>query len=411
MTALRVSAGTRCFAALACAFLLLAAPAGAVVHAQEPTDREIAESQRRLNQIRQERTQLREEMTRIRSRVTDLSSEVGNLERQVGAAAEAVEELEFQLAQRERQIRENTVALLHTRDRLAERRAVLHRRLRDIYKRGPLQTAQVLLAAESFSDLLNRYRYLFIVARHDRTLAEEVAGIEAELVARERALRSNVMQVDRVRRERSEERDQLAVLQAQQRQALTSIRSRESATAARIAQLERDEASLTELVADLERRRREAEAAAAGPAAAALPAGAATLGPALRGTLAWPVDGRIVYPFGRDVQPNGTVVRWNGVGIAAPAGTPVRAVAGGTVVLAGPFEGYGPTVALSHGGGYYTLYLYLRELNVREGGEVTEGQTIGTVGGERTAEGARLEFQVRVPGGQAVDPLEWLRRR
>jgi hypothetical protein len=36
---------------------------------------------------------------------------------------------------------------------------------------------------------------------------------------------------------------------------------------------------------------------------------------------------------------------------------------------------------------------------------------VGTVGGERTAEGAHMEFQIRVPGGQAVDPVTWLRRR
>src|SRR5690606_23220796 len=129
------------------------------------------------------------------------------------------------------------------------------------------------------------------------------------------------------------------------------------------------------------------------------------------GTLAWPVEGRVLYPFGRQTQPNGTVLRWNGIGIAAPEGTSVRAVEAGTAVLAGPFEGYGPTVVVSHGGGHYTLYLYLREISVREGDPVERGQVVGTVGGARTPEGPHIEFQIRTPGGEAVDPLTWLRRR
>ncbi|MDB4949557.1 MAG: Peptidase, partial [Gemmatimonadetes bacterium] len=144
------------------------------------------------------------------------------------------------------------------------------------------------------------------------------------------------------------------------------------------------------------------------PTVAAGPA-TPTLGPADLGTLGWPVGGRVVYRFGRAVQPNGTVIRWNGIGIGAAAGTPVRAVEAGTVVLAAPFEGYGPTVVVSHGGGYYSLYLYLRDVAVREGQSVTKGQTVGAVGGESTPEGAHIEFQIRTPGGQAVDPLGWLR--
>ena len=85
------------------------------------------------------------------------------------------------------------------------------------------------------------------------------------------------------------------------------------------------------------------------------------------------------------------------------------------MVLAGPFEGYGPTVVLSHGDGFYTLYLYLEEIGVVEGRDVTAGQVVGTVGGAATPEGPHLEFQIRTPvnGGtpQAQDPLQWLRPR
>ncbi|MEX2570280.1 MAG: peptidoglycan DD-metalloendopeptidase family protein [Gemmatimonadota bacterium] len=397
------------------ALTLLASQALAQVPGEPlPTEQEISESQQRLEQIRRERAELRAEMTRIRARVSDLSSEVTNIGRQTEASSELLEELDFQIAQREEQITANTTQLLITRDQLAERRAVLHRRLRDIYKRGSLQTLEVLLTAESFSDLINRYKYLYLVAHHDRQLAEEVARLESQLVGRERALRTNLTQLETVRRERSLEFGQLSSLQDQQSLALTNVQSRERTTAERIEQLERDEARLGELLATLESRRRAAEAAAAGAATTVDPGAApaaATITSSSMGSLAWPVEGPVVYRFGRAPQPNGTVVRWNGVGIGAPAGAAVRSVEGGTVVLAGPFEGYGPTVVLSHGGGFYTLYLYLRDIGVREGESVGRGQVLGSVGGESTSEGPHIEFQIRAPGGQAVDPIAWLQRR
>jgi murein hydrolase activator len=164
---------------------------------------------------------------------------------------------------------------------------------------------------------------------------------------------------------------------------------------------------------ELEERRREAERrrTLAGASAAA----PSSLSGVDAGSLDWPVEGEILYRFGRERRPNGTVLRWNGVGIRAPTGTPVHAVRGGAVVLAGPFEGYGPTVVVSHGEGFYTLYLYLEEIGVVEGREVRSGQVVGTVGGSDTPEGPHIEFQIRAPvdgrSPQAMDPLQWLKPR
>ena len=133
------------------------------------------------------------------------------------------------------------------------------------------------------------------------------------------------------------------------------------------------------------------------------------------GSLEWPLDGDLIYRFGREQRPNGLVLNWNGVGIAGLPGSPVHAARKGLIVLAGPFEGYGPSVVLSHGNGFYSLYLYLEEIRVAEGRSIDVGHVIGTVGGTDTAQGPHIEFQVRAPidGGvpEAQDPLEWLKPR
>lgn len=385
-----------------CVAAALARPAGAF--AQEAGAQELVESQKRLEQIRREREQLREEMEGIRSRVHDISSELRLLDREVSNSAEAIAELDFQLAQHQARIEQTVQDLDATRRHLEHRKSVLQLRLRQIYKRGPLHTVQVLLTADSFSDLLNRYKYLFLIARHDQQLVRDVATLESQLVARERLLVQSMDALRGTQEERASIYQELSGLQARQKRALSSARQKERATSQRITQLERDERRLTSLVASLDAARRAAERRTSTPTVS-------TLDAAVPGSLAWPVNGRLLYRFGRQTQPNGTVLRWNGIGIGARAGTVVRAVESGTVVMAGPFEGYGPSVVISHGGGYYSLYLYLRDVTVREGAKVTRDQAVGSVGGEATPEGAHIEFQIRAPGGEAVDPLAWLRSR
>lgn len=373
--------------------------------------REIQDSRRRLEEIRAERQRLQREMDSIGSRVRDVSGELRNIERQLSASRSVMEEIDFQLDATTSRIQDSQSDLVHTRERLRERSAIFARRLRDIYKRGPLHTVRVLLAAESFSDLLNRYRYLQMIARYDRALVDRIGDLESDLVDRSRELEETLSELGRLRQIRLGEVAELRRIEDARKKALADFRAREERARTRLDQLEEDEGRLTDLLGDLENRRREAERRRR--IAGEDEAGPATLGSASRGTLEWPVDGRVIYRFGTDRRPNGTVLRWNGVGIAAPTGTPVRAVRPGRVVLAGPFEGYGPTVVVSHGDGFYTLYLYLEEIGVVEGRNVEQGQVVGTVGGAETPEGPHMEFQIRatVDGGspRALDPLQWLR--
>ena len=125
--------------------------------------------------------------------------------------------------------------------------------------------------------------------------------------------------------------------------------------------------------------------------------------------LGWPVNGSLLYRFGRVVT-NNTTTRWNGIGIAAPAGTAVHAVAGGEVVLAESMGTYGLTVIVQHGGGDYSVYGSLATIEVTKGQQVAKGQAIGTVGATDPELPAHLHFEIR-PKGRAMDPLVWLKNQ
>ena len=383
--------------ALAVLTLTPAALAGQVVEIQ----REIIDSQRRFEAVREERSRLQRDLTSLEGQVRNVSNELANVERQVSASRAAVTEVDFQVDAVGSEYETTSRSLLFTRERLLTATAVLNRRLRDIYKRGALHSVRVMLGAGSFSGLLTRYRYLRLIASYDRTLVRRVKELETDLVRENEALQTSMVSLGRLRQSRLSEVAALRSVEERHRQALYTYNAQEETAADQIEQLELDETRITVLLTNLEARRLALERVAAGGAAPS------TFTTVDAGTLNWPVDGDLVYRFGREVRPNGTVLLWQGIGIAAATGTPVQAVEAGTVDFAGPFEGYGLTVILSHGGGFYTVYMYLEEIDVTEGRAVTVGQVVGTVGGADTPEGPHLEFQVRNP--QAQDPLAWLR--
>jgi septal ring factor EnvC (AmiA/AmiB activator) len=127
-----------------------------------------------------------------------------------------------------------------------------------------------------------------------------------------------------------------------------------------------------------------------------------------KGSLPWPVPGRVSVPFGRRKHPRfDTYTLQNGIEIEASEGAPVQAVHEGSVAFAELFRGYGLMVVLDHGGRHHSLYAHLAECRVKMGDRVTAGDVIGTVG-STGLEDAGLYFEMRFQG-KPHDPLDWLR--
>jgi septal ring factor EnvC (AmiA/AmiB activator) len=390
--------------AIACAASVVVPPR---VVAQQS---EMEKSRQRLEEIRRERERLRTQQQRLSGQLTDAGAALRNIERQRQATNRLVNEIEQQIGGLGSQLERSAAELALAQDNLVERRAVLRRRLTDIYKRGPLYTFQVLLAAESFGDLLTRYKYLFLTSRQDRDLMEDVEQLTTRVQRERNTLLGIRGELDRRREEREAELERYSRLAEERQTQLTTLGRRSTQTRQQITALERDEARLNTVLAELARRATAARAAprASGTTPAATPA---TLSTADIGKLDWPVNGRIVFEFGRDTLRNGGVIIWNGIGIAAEAGTPVNAVEAGTVAMVQRLGTYGLAVIVEHGDGYYSLYMQLRNATVQANQKITKGQVVGTVGGENSDHGAHLYFEIRGKNQIALDPMAWLRRR
>ena len=123
-----------------------------------------------------------------------------------------------------------------------------------------------------------------------------------------------------------------------------------------------------------------------------------------RGTSVMPVSGRISSTFGVRRHPLLGFLRMHkGLDIAAPYGTPVRAMMDGVVAAAGRAGGYGNLIKLGHGSAYQSMYGHLSRIAVRPGERVARGEVIGYVGSTGLSTGPHLHFEV-LKNGQAVNP-------
>ncbi|MBW1679554.1 MAG: M23 family metallopeptidase, partial [Deltaproteobacteria bacterium] len=116
----------------------------------------------------------------------------------------------------------------------------------------------------------------------------------------------------------------------------------------------------------------------------------------------WPVQGKVVSKFGIR-----SGLRYEGVEIAAPLGTPVKASREGEVVYEGSLKGYGNLLILKHGNHFNTVYAYNHINLVSLGRKVKRGETIARVGKTSRSSDPRLHFQIRKKN-QARNPLFFL---
>jgi septal ring factor EnvC (AmiA/AmiB activator) len=375
-------------------------------HAQGTPDLE--DSKRRLEEIRSERDRLEQQQRRLQGQVHDVNDELSNLERQRESTHRIVNEIERQIGGLASQLDRSSAELILAQDNLAERRAVLERRLVDIYKRGTLHTFQVLLAAEGFGDLLSRYKYLYLTSQQDRSLVADVEKLRNRVVTQRNNILNVRSELDRRRDEREAEFSKYSQLASERSLKLQTLQRSARSTERRLTELQKDESRLNGLLASLERARRDELARGALRGAVGTPGSITT---ADLGKLDWPVEGAIVYKFGRDTLPSGGIIRWNGVGIAAAVGTPVKAVEAGKARLVGQFGTYGLTVVVEHGNGYYSVYSHLESAAVKLGASISKGGIIGTVGGQNSDYGPHLHFEIRGENQIALDPTTWLRRK
>jgi len=121
-------------------------------------------------------------------------------------------------------------------------------------------------------------------------------------------------------------------------------------------------------------------------------------------TFRWPVRGKVIAGYGAKTNGKSN----DGINLAVPEGTPVKAAEDGVVAYAGnELKGYGNLVLVRHANGYVTAYAHASELLVKRGDTVKRGQVIAKSGQSGEVASPQLHFEIR-KGSTPVDPLQFL---
>lgn len=410
--------GAAALAALAALALLLAAPgptraqeaepadgpAAAAPQEPLPPDPSVAENARELQAVRERIKSHRERMAALNDAERDAAGRVRGIEEEVGLVKRLLRNLDARERILQRQIDTLRVRLaLHEQDYQA-RQDEVSRRLRALYVRGARGELESILTAGSYTALIARLKYAATMARLDERLLRRTRAEGQAVLAQQQQLQEALAGIWEAREEARRESGRLAEIEAERQAALRGVRREKQQVQASLTALEANARRLTDLLAALEDRR----------------LGGAEPPPrdtgeqpftGLQGRLDWPVAGTVVRPFGRSVHPEfKTVTLHNGVSIAAARGTPVYAVAGGSVAFVERLPGYGTCVILDHGEGYYSLYAHTSRTFVQRGERVSRGQVVAEVGEVEGTGAAQLYFEIR-RGKTPLDPMPWLKPR
>jgi murein hydrolase activator len=251
---------------------------------------------------------------------------------------------------------------------------------------------RLLLSIDKPSDFFRGYRFVSTLARNDNARVAAFRRDLAALAGERAALEQRTKESIDLRNRLVSTRRSLDQQRARKTELLTSLVEKKETNAAYVEELAQAEGRLQQMLGGL-----------GGDDAVAVPMGA------FRGSLPWPVEGKVLAGFGRRKHPRfDTYTVHNGLEIEAAPGTPVCAVHEGTVVFADRFRGYGLLVVIDHGGKHHSLYAQLGEAAVSQGQAVAAGDVVGTAG-EGGGEGPGLYFEMRYQG-RAEDPADWLRR-
>ncbi len=401
----------------------LASPAPA----QQTTGRE---AQRRLEKVQRELKDVAAERRRLEGQRGAASRELRAVDERVAESSRALHAAEAELAREQTALAQLNARRDALRVQEAATRRELAALLRAAYAQGDHAPLKLLLAQDRVADTQRQLVYYRYLQRQRLQRTAALSAELAELAQMETRIAEKRTALD-VARDR--QRTQLATLARDRRARAVTLgeleqryrdrRDREQALGSDAKALQQVIGRLRAAAAKAAAERAAAELAAA-RAAAAKPAAkpgtrsqakaqarpprqVASAAPVRVGGAGWPLSGNLVSGYGGRM-PDGRAS--SGLLIAAGLGTPVRAVADGTVVFAEWMTGYGLILIVDHGNGYLSLYGHNESLLKDAGDTVKRGDTVARVGNSGGLAQPALYFELR-RNGQPVNPDSWLRRQ
>ena len=349
-----------------------------------------------------------DELARVREQIRSLESQTRrdqakrtDLDQQLRSAENEASRLRGQLTSTRRQLAVVSKKLGDLNRQMEQSRAVLDRQREDLATQ--LRLAHISQGNEMLRLTLNQ-QDARAIGRH-LTWLGYLARQRSELLG---SIQTSLESLNRDRAEVEQQQAELASLEGKRRQQLAELEKVRSTRTAVVNDLDRqlrsgnqqlsrarsEARTLQNLLREIERQ------------IARNQKGPAVVPGRPLGKGRWPVNGSLLADFGQSRA--GGELRWDGVLIAAPAGSDVIAVRNGRVVYADWLPGLGQLLVIDHGGGYLSLYGHNQDLVQQVGEQVAAGEVIAHVGDTGGQTRPALYFEVR-RNGKPQNPHQWVK--
>lgn len=357
--------------------------------------KEIEETRRRIKSEKKKEKSTARRLTNIDKEIsltdklyTQLKQELGKTETEIDKLSTAIQANEYQL------------------EILRDRYAV---RVVQMYKKGTLADIEKLLSSSSWRQAVYRAKYMGVISNLDQKTQNKIKSLLIDIGRQRIGLESSYRNKVRLKKDQEDSKITLRASRKKRQQELDKIRNNQSELTK---YLEERQAGMQELESLLKKIRQEKSsydrADRIRKQQAALKT--QTFGK-LKGQLPWPAAGRVVKRFGRTWNSERKTTTENpGIDIKGKPGSPIRSVIGGIITTITYIRGYGTTIIIDHGGGFYTVYSHVTNVETSEESEVQAGDVIAYMGDAGSIDGSKLHFEIW-GHGQKLNPEKWLMRR
>ena len=343
----------------------------------------------------------RKEKSSVR-RVSNLSEEISLLQQLVKEIKKEEKLLVADISRSERNISDTEEELDTLRLRYA-------RRLSTIYKKGQISNLEKILSSTSWRQAIYRAKYLKIIAEIDKNTHDTIRSLLIEIGKQKLSLEAVLRKKRRLKRDKEKTLSEVRNKKRKEQRALVNIRQSQkelktylTEKQAGVKQLETIIKKIQEDIARAEREERIRRQQLALKSKEF---------PKLKGGLDWPAEGRVITKFGRQWNPKLKTTTENpGIDIKGKPGSEIRAVLGGVVTTITFIRGFGTTVIIDHGGGFYTVYSHVTNVETSEDSQVRQGDIIAYMGDSGSINGSQLHFEIWGEG-KKLNPEYWLKKK
>ena len=359
-----------------------------------------------INKMKKEIEELSSKLRKANINETTTSKRITNLDEEIALVNKLIQSLK-----KEETLNRNKVNVLKDRiktkeDELELLRTRYEQRIINTYQKGRVSDLEKVLSSTSWRQAVYRTQYLKIISSIEQKMTKDIENILLAINKDKLKLESLLRQSISLKRDKQKQMTSLRKMRIKREKELNRIRQDKSALAnymqeksAGVKQLESIIKKVLEDKARFEREERIRQQQQA------LKTKEFNL---LKGQLPWPTEGRVISKFGKQWNSRLKTTTDNpGIDIKGQPGSPIRSTMSGVVTTITYIRGYGTTVIIDHGGGFYTVYSHVTNIQTQVDSEVRSGDVIAYMGDSGSVNGSKLHFEVWGKG-QKLDPEKWL---